>query len=788
MKALHRMLFRDLARMRGQALAISLVVACGVASFVSMRSMYHSLLHAQSEYYDTYRFADVFAHLKRAPDEIAGRIGEIEGVAAVQTRIVQDVVLDVPGLLEPATGRLVSVPEHRVPMLNDLFLRSGRYLDSGKTDEVLASEAFVEANGLKIGDRIAAVMNGRWKQLRIVGIALSPEFVYAVRGGAAILPDNRRFGILWMSHNAMAAVFDMEGAFNDVALRLSRGGAEADVIVRLDRLLGRYGGLGSFGRYEQVSNRFLSDEIQQNRVSSAIVPAIFLTLAGFLLQISLTRLVSIQRSQIALLKSLGYSSQRVGFHYLSLALLLVFGGVLLGTAVGLYTGASFTAVYQEFYRFPALVFQASAGTVLIGILLTVTAASLGALDAVRRAVGLPPAEAMKPAPPAPFRAGLVEKLRLQRVLSLAARMVWRSVTRRPSRAALSIFAVACATAVLVIGWFFYDSFDAISRLQFDTLQRDDLTVSLNSPRDSRALHELSHLPGVMRVEAYREVPVRLRNQYRSRRAALLGLPPETQLRRLVDVNERPVELPENGLALSKKLAEILGASPGDRITVEVLEGARPVREVNLTMVVDEPLGLGAYMNMTALNGLMQEGYTLSGAHLQVDSSKLSRLYQLLKQTPLVSGVAIREVTVRSFREILARSFEMGTNILIVFACIIAVGTIYNSSRIALSERSNEMASLRVLGFTQGELRGILLGEQTFLTMAGVPLGCLLGYAMCALLSRWLETDLYRLPLVVSQATYARSALVVLGAAGLSAILVSRRLRRLDLLAVLKARE
>lgn len=788
MSALNRMLFRDLARMRGQALAISLVVACGVASYVSMRSMYHSLRQAQAVYYDGYRFAHVFAHLKRAPEEIANRIREVPGVAAIQTRIVQDVVLDVPGLPEPATGRLVSIPDRRAPMLNDLFLRSGRYIDAAHTDEVLASEAFAEANGLKSGDQIAAVMNGRWKQLRIVGLALSPEYVYAVRGGAAILPDNRRFGILWMSHRAMAAAFDMEGAFNNVALRLSRGGVEADVIAHLDRLLARYGGLGAFGRYEQVSNRFLSDEIQQNRVSSVIVPAIFLTLAGFLLQISLTRLVGIQRSQIALLKSLGYSSQSVGLHYLKLALLLVLGGILLGTAVGLYAGAAFTAVYQEFYRFPALRFQPTAATLMTGILLTVAAAGLGALDAVRRAVRLPPAEAMKPAPPVSYRPGLVEKLRLQRFLSLTARMVWRNVTRRPARAALSVLAVTCATAVLIIGWFFYDSFDAVATLQFDTLQRDDVTVSLNAPRDARALHEIRHLPGVMRVEPFREVPVRLRHEFRSRRAALLGLPPGAQLRRLVDIDQRPVELPENGLALSTKLAEILGASPGDRITVEVLEGARPVREVALNMVVDEPLGLGAYASMEALHRFLREGYTVSGAHLQVDASALSSLYQLLKQTPLVSGVAIREATVRSFREILARSFQMGTNILIGFACIIAVGTIYNSSRIALSERTNEMASLRVLGFTRGEIRGILLGEQAFLLVIGVPLGCLLGYVMCALLSRWMETDLYRLPLVVSTSTYARSALVVLAAAGLSALLVSRRLRRLDLLAVLKARE
>lgn len=788
MSSLNRMLLRDLVRMRGQAIAISLVVACGVASFVSQRSMYYSLLEAQRGYYDAYRFADVFAHLKRAPAEARARIAALPGVAAVETRIVHDVIVDVPSLAEPATARLISLPpSHAGGSLNDLYLRAGAYPAAERSDEVLASEAFAEANGLHPGDRIAAVLNGRWERLRIVGIALSPEYVYAVSPGS-IFPDNRRFGILWMNERAVAAAFDMEGAFNDVSLRLQRGAVERDVLERLDRFIARYGGLGAYGRAEQVSNRFISDEIQQNRVSSRTSPTIFLLIAGLLLQISLTRLVGMQRSQIALLKSLGYSNRDVGGHYLKLAMLLVLGGVLLGTAVGLYAGVHFTSVYQEFYRFPRLDFRPTAGVLLSALGITLLAATVGALDAVRRAVSLPPAEAMKPAPPASFRAGLIERLHLERVLSLVSRMIWRNLTRHPARAALSVFAISCATAVLVIGWWFYDSFDTMFRLQFDTVQRDDLAIVFNAPRDMGARYAISRLPGVLRVEPFRDVPVRLRHEYRSRLGAITGLPPAMQLRHLVDAQERPVALPADGLVLSRKLAEILGAAPGDRITVEVLEGARPVRELPLAAVVEEPLGLGAYMNLTALNRFLREGDTISGAHVQADATRLAGLYSTLKQTPLVSAVAIRDTMMRSVRELLERSLELATNVLIGFACIIAVGAIYNGTRIALSERSSELASLRVLGFTRGEIRGILLGEQALITGAGVPIGWLLGYLTCAVLAHYMETDLYRLPLVITAATYARAALVVLAAGAASAWMVSMRLRRLDLLAVLKARE
>jgi putative ABC transport system permease protein len=810
MTALHRMVFRDLASLRGQALAISLVVACGVASFVSMRSTYRSLLLSQSAYYAEYRFADVFAQLKRAPERVAARIQAVSGVAAVETRVVQEVTLDVPGLAEPAVGRLVSIPEHPGAMLNGLFLRQGRYPEFGRSEEVLISEAFAEANGLKAGGHVDAILNGKWKRLRIVGIALSPEYIYAVRGGS-ILPDNRRFGILWMNRRAIAPAFDMDGAFNDVALVLARGAVEADVIAELDRLLEPYGCLGAYGRAEQVSHTFISDEIKQNRVSSNIVPAVFLVLAVFLLQVSLTRLIGMHRARIALLKAFGYSDLSVGMHYAWLALLMVAGGVAFGVLLGLWVGSAVTALYQQFYRFPVLRYESGAGLLLFAIVLPAVAAVIGAIEAVRRALALPPAEAMKPEPPAAFHQGLMDRLGLQRLLSFPARMIARNIVRRPRRALLSIVAISCGTALLMVGWFFYDSFRYVMDLQFQTIEREDLTVAFHNPRAEPALYALEHLPGVIRAEPFRNVPVRLRYGYRSRRLAILGIEPGSTLRRLLtresapddgslisrlawlraaSLGDRllPVELPADGLVLSEKLAEILGASPGDELTVDVLEGARPVRTVVLSGVVDEPLGLGAYMNLDALNRLMREGTAISGAELLADPERLPQLYTVLKRTPLVSGVSIREAAIKSFEDILAQSFKISTNVLIVFACVIAVATIYNGATIALSERANELASLRVLGFTHGEIRGILLGEQVALTFAAIPLGLVLGYVTCAILSGLLETDLYRLPLVLARPTYAWSVLVIAGATVLSALLVNRRLRRLDLLAVLKGRE
>lgn len=788
MSPLTRMLLRDLWKMRGQVLAISLVVACAVASYVSMHSTYRSLLLSRDDYYSRYRFADIFARFKRAPERLADQIRRIPGVAAVQTRIVVDVTLDVPGLREPATGRLVSIPDRRGAMLNDLCLRQGRYPEAGHSEEIIAGEAFATANRLRPGDRIGAVINGRWRELRIVGIALSPEYVYEVRGGGSLFPDNKRFGVLWMGRDSLAPAYSMEGAFNDLALTLSRGASEAGVIAAVDRLLAPYGCIGAHGRDEQLSYRFLSDEIAQNRISATYVPAIFLAIVAFLLHMVLSRLATMQRNQIGLLKAFGYSSATVGRHYLKLACCAVSGGALAGIAAGWYLGLRLTGLYRDFYRFPLLRYETGADVVAVALGITFAAALAGAWGATRQAMALPPAEAMRPELPAAFRRGLFERSGLAGISSTIVRMIVRNIERRSGRACLSMIGIASAVAILVIGQFFYDSIDRMIRIQFETLQREDVDISFTDPRSSNARQEVAGLPAVLRSEPYRAVPVRLKSGHKAKRLQIIGLDQDSRLRQLVDSELRPVSLPQEGLVLSTSLADILDVTFGDMLTVEVMEGSRPVRRLPVTALVDELIGVSAYMDRAALNRLLEEGGTVSGAFLTVDPASASQLYERLKRTPAVSGVAVREAMLASVRELIARSLAISTSFLLVFSCVIAAGMVYNGVRINLSERSHELASLRVLGFTNREVSRVLLGEQALLTCAAIPFGWGLGYALSAFLAGRMSTELYRMPLVISTGSYAFSFLVVALAAILSGLLVYGRIRRLDLIAVLKTRE
>ncbi len=787
MRALERKLLRDVFHLRGQLIAVGLVVMCGIAMWVTMRGAYRSLLLSQSAYYTEYRFADVFAHCTRAPLSVVQAIERIPGVTAVQPRIVFDVTLDITGLTEPATGRLVSIPEEGRPRLNNVHIRQGRWIERTNPDEVVISEALALANHLHPGDTVGAVLNGRWRRLLIVGIGLSPEYVYEIREGD-IFPDKRRFGILWIGRKAIQNAFSMEGAFNNVSLALAPGSSTPDAIARIDDLLAQYGGTGAYDREQQISHRFLSDEIRGDRVGGNIVPTIFLAVAAFLIHIVLSRLVQTQRDQIAVLKAFGYSNFDVGLHYLGIALVAVTLGSVAGLIVGARLAIALAGLYREFFHFPVYRLDLSLPLLSSGVAISALAAILGAISAVGRAVRLPPAEAMRPEAPPLFHTGPIERSGILQTFSPATRIVFRNMFRRWVKSSMSVVGIALAVAILVVAHFTIDAIDALMKSQFNDVQREDVSVPFHLPRQSTVIDDLRKMPGVLAIEPYRAVSVKISFENHVRRTGLIGVTPAPSMRRLVDRNGVEVPIPPEGIVLNAKLADVLRVREGDRVNVRILEGVRPVADLPVTRIVDDLFGLGAYVDIRVLNRLMQEEDVVSGAHLAVDPLSRDRIYRDLKQAPAVAGVSIREAALESFKETIAASLTLTNTSGIIFACIIAAGVIYNGARIALSERGRELASLRVLGFTRAEVGWMLILEQVILTAVAIPIGFVLGYGLSALLVGAYDSEVYRMPLVVSRATRAFAFIVVAIAVTGSSLVVLRRIKRLDLVEVLKTRE
>lgn len=787
MRSINKKALRELLAMRGQALAIAMVIGSGVATFVLAASTMDSLERTRADFYRDYRFADVFVSLKRAPESVRRRIDVIPGVDKVDTRVVAQVNLDIDGFADPVTGLLTSVPERGEPITNRIYLRAGKLPEANRDDQVVVSEAFAQAHDFKPGDSLRAVINARRQRLTIVGIGLSPEFVYQIRPGD-LFPDHKRYGILWMGRKALATAYDMDGAFNNVALLLERGAEHRDIIDRLDELLNPYGGQGAYARADQYSHRYLAQQFQELATMATVFPLIFLGVAAFLLNVVTTRLIATERDQIGTLKAFGYSNLHIGLHYTAMVSVIVLLGAVVGIGAGVWLGRGLSTLYGEFFRFPYLHFVLRPWVALTAVLIAGAASLAGTIRSVQRAAALPPAEAMRPEPPMRYRRTIVERLGAGHLLDQPSRMIARHINRHPVKSLLTLVGIAFSVAIMMVGSFQEDAIDYMMDVHFNLTAREDLTVSFVEPSGSGALYELNSLPGVEHAEGFRAVPVRLRFEHRSYRTAIHGFGEDADLHRLLNERLQPIALPAAGIVLTDYLGKRLGARAGDVLTVEVLEGRRPTIEVPLVGLVAEFIGANAYMDLTALNRVMDEGHAISGAFLATDVSRRTDIYRELKETPRVAGVGIREEAIESFSDTMGDTILIFAFVNTMLAGSIAFGVVFNSARIAFSERSRELASLRVLGFSRGEISYILLGELAVLTLLAIPFGFLAGWELSRFIASNLESELYRVPLVVESTTYAFAATVVLTAALISGAIMKKKLDRLDLVSVLKTRE
>jgi len=785
--ALDTKLVRDFRRLWAQALAIALVAAAGVMTLLVGIGTYRSLSDTREAYYDRNAFADVFATAIRAPNSLYDRIVHIPGVSRAETRVQGNAILDIEGMSEPASGMILSIPDLGEPSLNRPALIEGNLPEPGRPDTVAISEAFAEAHGFAPGDSFLANMGGIKRELTISGIVLSPEFIYSI-GPGLLVPDNRRFGIMWMRYSEAAAVFDLKGAFNSVALKLSLEASEQGVIDALDEILKPYGGRGAYGRAQQVSNAFLDSELIQLEGMSATLPPIFLGVAAFLVNMTLARLVALEREQIGLMKALGYGRIAIAWHYMKLALAIATGGVILGWIIGDWATRAMAVLYAEYYKFPFLLFQFRPDVYAISGAAALLAAALGSIQAVLSAARLSPAVAMAPPAPTVYRQFILDKIGLTRLLPQGLNMALRSIMRQPVRASLTVLGISLSSGLVVSGLFVEDSMDYMLDAQYFHAQREQATISFSRPVTASGLEAVSRLPGVMAVEPMRAVAVKFRHGTHSRLGVIEGKLNTADLNRVIDANLDPIVLPPSGLALSTAMANLLALRVGDSVEAYLLDGSGKVLLLPVTGIFQQFVGLGANMEISALNRAMgQQGYA-DGAYLLVDSEKTDALYNAVKQTPGIASITLSRVALKELRDLLQENLGINRTIFVALAVIIVFGVVYNTARIQLSERSRELASLRVLGFTRFEVSVVLLTEVTLLTLVALPLGWLVGYGASAGMLTGISSELFTFPLVISRATYSWATITTLVAALVSGFIVQRRVAGLDMIAVLKTRD
>ncbi|WP_091740713.1 ABC transporter permease [Phenylobacterium immobile] len=787
MGSLDRKLVRDLWRMKAQALAIAFVIAGGVAVHLLSAGMLSSLQGTRQAYYERYQFADIWAPTVRAPERLIADIMAIDGVQAAETRIRMPALFAMEGMSAPATGEVLSLPDVGEPAVNRLHLLRGRLPDLGRRDEAVVLQAFADAHGLQIGDAVPATLRGGRRKLQVVGVVLSPEHVYAI-GPGQFVPDDRMFGVLWMRRSALAQAVNQDEAFNEAVVRLSRGASSPAVIARLDRLLEPYGAPGAYARADQISDAFLSSEIDQLATMGRVLPPVFLLVAAFLVNVVVSRLIAVQRGSIGLLKAFGYRDSQIIGHYLKLVAAIVAAGVLIGGAAGIWLGQATAELYIRYYRFPFLLFEANPADYAIVIGVAVVTVMGGAALAVRRAAALNPAEAMTPSAPPDYSKAVGSWITRLRFLDQQSRMILRQIIRWPGRAALTVAGIVASGALLIGTLSMMDGVKVMIDSSFDASNPYDVAVSFVEPRPRAALFALAGEAGVLTAEPFRVVPVRLRNGAREERAVITGAPLDGALSRMVDADDRPVSPHPGGLVLSADLAAKLDVEPGDTVEAQVTSGRRPLLVLPVSAVTTSYVGSGARMRIEELNRALGEGGQVSGAWLTVDAAETEELYARLKEAPAISGVGLQAEAVRRLAAMVDENLGRSILILFGFASLIAIGVVYNSLRISFAERQRELASLRVLGFSRADVSYILLGEVAFLTLLALPLGAGAGALLAWYLSRAMSSDLFRLPFAVSPATFGVTAALVLAITAVSSLMVRGQIDRLDLAAALKTGE
>ena len=784
---LDQKLLRDLWRMKGQAVAIGAVIAVGVLMLVMMTGLLASLTETRRAYYERYRLADVFAPAARAPQRLVPRLAALPGVSAAEGRVTGRALIHLPDWELPVQALAVSLPGRGAPALNDIYLTDGRRLDGDRSDDILLLHSFAKAHGLRPGDRLQATMNGARRSFRIVGLAQAPEFLYTTAPGEMV-PDDRRFGVIWMSRAALAAAYDMEGAFNEALLSLARGADEPAVLDAVDQLLAPYGGQGAYGLVDQYSNRFISEEIAGLKAGAVVVPPIFLAVAAFLLNIVITRMVQSEREEIGLIKAFGYTNAEVGLHYLKLVLAIATGGALAGCLGGIFAGRALIGIYAAYYKFPFLVFQLSPASFLTGVTVSILAASAGGMLVLRRVFALTPAAAMRPPAPTDFsRTGRIGAW-LIGPLDQPSRMVFRRVTRQPMRMAGAVLGIALGMGLSLSMLTIYAGFDRAIEMTFSVVDRSDVSVTFTHAVSDKTLFELRRLPGVIHAEPARNVSVVLRNGPNSHRGAITGLPEGAALSRAIDSQARAIAMPKSGIVLSSTLADILKARPGDTLTVELREGAQPVIQIPVAAIAETLLGSPAFMDLTALNRALGEPHRVTGAYLDIDENRTQEIVRTLRDMPAVAGFSRKS----DARDALVTLMNTGAGamryVMGALAFVITFGIIYNAARIAFAERFRDLASLRVIGFTRGETGFVLLGELAVVTLLALPLGGLLGHYLSFAIAEGFSTELYQIPAIFDPESYGSAMLFVLVAAAASGWLVKRDLDRADLVQALKTRE
>lgn len=793
MGVLNRKLIRDTLGSVGTLLTVIAIMAVGTGIFVGMRLSQRILAASQEDYYRAYRFADFWVDVKKAPLTAVEPVARLPGIGALESRVVYDVIMDVPGEIQPISGRLISAPPRGFDQtINGIVLVRGSGFSDDRDEEVIIGEAFAREHGLGPGDRVSLILGGRLETFTITGTAISPEYVYMVRGTGDFIPDPRHFGILYVKEDFARRVLDFEDATNQIVGRMAADFRDTEMeflLQRIDRMLEPYGVLATIPRERQASHRFLTDEIRSLGITAWIMPTIFLFVAALVLNVVMSRLAERQRTVIGTLKAIGYSDRQVLVHFLGFGFLTGLAGGGAGCLLGVLLARGMIEIYEDFFQFPRFEFRIHADLLAIAAGMALAFALAGTVRGVKRVLRLQPAEAMRPRPPERGGAVFLERFpRVWRPLGFRTHIALRSMARNRGRTVTGMVASTLSVAIILIALGLSESVHFLLDFQFERVLRSDVDIGMQDERSMAAVYEARGLPGVDRAEPVLGLTCDIRRGRESRRLAITGLSPDHQLTTPLGADLEPIVIPEQGLVLTRKLAEIFGVRVGDELELTPVRGRRETVHARVSAIVEGLLGLECYADIRYLSGVVDETLAVNGLQLAVNPARMDDLFRAIKRMPNAQGLSIRANIRDNIRDTIIRTMSFSITSIIIFAGIIAFGSVLNASLIEIGDRLRDIATFRVLGYNPGQIGGIFFRQNMVVFAVGLILGLPLGYYLLRLIAYAYDTELMRMYVFITWRSVLLTSVLSLLFVLIAQVVVYRQVSRLDWLEGVKVKE
>lgn len=783
-RMLDRKLLRELLAMRMQVLAIALVIAAGVCVQLLSSGLVTSLVDTRQAFYDRSLMADIWAQMVRAPMTVADDISQLPGVLSVEPRLRFGIRIGTGTSADQVLGEILSVPDTRDPRVNRLQISQGRMPSGLRSDEVVILKKFADANKLEVGDTVDLIVRGRLIHANITGLVHSAEHVYAIAPGE-IVPDESRYAVVWMNETPLSILTGWQGAFNEAVLRISDPQQSQPVIEELDRLLGDYGASGAYSRKDQMSDLFLSSEIDQLHTLGRVVPPVFLMVACLLVYAVVSRLVAVQRTVIGLLEAFGYRRHQIILHFLKLVMLIGLFGVLIGAGLGTWFGHLMADMYLRYYDFPAFLFRAAVSDYMISAFAALGGVLLAGVFAVGNILSLQPAEAMVPAPPPDFSRGPGSLISRISWIDHQTRIVLRQIVRWPGRSFVTAFAVSASLSLMISVFAMKDAMREMLADYFGVSGRQDMTVTFFGVRDRSAGDEILRLEGVMYAEPFLAVPARLRAGPLTENTTITGLSQSGELYRLTAPGGMPIRHPGEGIILSEDLAGRLALKPGDLLDIEIVEAHRPRFSMPVVAVAPTWVGSAVHVDIDRLRRLIGESDALSGLYLRVDTGRSNMLKSGILEMPGVASFSSSADALERMRSLMDENIGVSLTVFSLFAALIAFGASYNTIRISFAEREHEFASLRVLGFSRWDVSYLLFGEIALLSLFALGPGIFFGYLLSVYFSHAMASELFRLPVVIERSSVVSVCGIVLSVVAVSSAIIRQKVDHMDLVRALK---